>query len=145
VRDRRFAGALTTPDAPEDTADSSIEPAQAEAARPAMLELAAAILIVGGLTSLIGALVTISRLGNGSAPLDIVLVGLAASTLVVGLFVRAGRAWVLDINVVAIVTFLELSALPSTSAMLFSALDLIVLWALFRHRAWFARGSAARS
>jgi len=107
-----------------------------------MLEFAAAILIIGGLTSVISSLATIGKLSDAAGLLDLILVGLAASTIVVGLLVRAGRAWVFDINVVAIVLFLELSALPSTSAFLFSALDLIVLWALLRHRAWFARSSA---
>jgi hypothetical protein len=107
-----------------------------------MLEFAAAILIIGGLTSVISSLATVGRLGDAAGPLDLILVGLASSTIIVGLLVRAGRAWVLDINVVAIILFLELSALPATSAFLFSALDLIVLWALLRHRAWFGRTSA---
>jgi hypothetical protein len=140
--DRRFAGALTIPDTADDAADSSMEPAPPRPARPAMLEFAAAILIIGGLTSVISSLATVGRLGDAAGPLDLILVGLASSTIIVGLLVRAGRAWVLDINVVAIILFLELSALPATSAFLFSALDLIVLWALLRHRAWFGRTSA---
>jgi hypothetical protein len=142
--DRRFEGALTLPDAPDAVGDGSIEPLPPEPARPAVLELAAAILIVGGMTSILSSVATIARLGDGTGPLDLALLGLPAATIVVGLLIRVGRAWVLAINVVAIVLFVELSALPAVSALVFAALDTIVLWALIRHRAWFARRSVAR-
>ena len=43
----------------------------------------------------------------------------------------------LDLNVVAIALFIELTALPSGVAIVFAGLDAIVLAALIRHRAWF--------
>ncbi len=58
-------------------------------------------------------------------------------TLIVGLLVRAGRAWLLDVNVVAVILFLEVTALPSPVAIVFALLDAIVLFALIRHRSWF--------
>ena len=65
--------------------------------------------------------------------------GLAVLTIIVGILVRAGRAWGLALNVTAIVLFLEATALPSPFAVLFLALDAIVFVALVRHRAWFER------
>jgi hypothetical protein len=104
-----------------------------------LIEIAAAILVVGGLTSILGSLGT---LDPNAAALDIVFLGLGVVTVLVGLLVRAGRAWVIDVNVVAIVLFLEVTALPSAVAIVFVALDTIVLFALIRHRAWFDRDAS---
>ena len=140
--DRRFEGAITGP--AEDSgaaADSSVEPAPLRPPRPLLLEFAAACLVVGGLTGLLGILGT-SRAGMAVA-LDALLIGLNVLTIIVGLLVRAGRAWVLALNVVAIVLFLEITALPSGVAIVFAALDTIALFALIRHRAWFDASSWA--
>jgi hypothetical protein len=137
--DRRFEGALTGPEAGGEPRDASVVPAPVRARRPVLLELAAAILVVGGLTGLLG---TVATLDPTSAALDVLFAGLAILTVVVGLLVRAGRAWVLDINVVAVALFVEATALPSAVAVLFVALDTIVLFALIRHRAWFEPPSA---
>jgi hypothetical protein len=133
-RSGRFAGAVTGPEDGGEPPDASLVPAPVRGRRPPLIELAAAILIVGGITSLLGVLGTLEA---ATELLDLVFVGLGLATIVVGLLVRAGRAWLLDINVVAIILFLELTALPSGVAIVFAALDAIVLVALFRHRAWF--------
>ncbi len=132
----RFAGAVSGPEEGAPPGDASIVPAPSRPPRPLLIEIAGAILIVGGLTSILGSLGTLDP--NADA-LDIVFLGLGALTVVVGLLVRAGRAWVIDVNVVAVVLFLELTALPSAVAIVFAALDTIVLFALIRHRAWFDR------
>lgn len=126
----RFEGAVTTPEAGGEIADQSIVPAPTRPDRPILVELAAAILIVGGLTSLIGSL---------AAPgiLAILLVALNVVMVVLGVLIRRGQAWLIAVNVVAVALFLELTALPSAFAIIFAILDAIVLVALIRHRAWF--------
>ena len=75
--------------------------------------------------------------GGDTGPIGMLAMVLNLATIVVGLLIRSGRAWILAINVVAIALFLELTALPTTFAIIFSTLDAIVLFALFRHRPWF--------
>lgn len=135
---RRFDGAITLPGPGAEPTDASIEPAPARPRRPLLVETAAAILIVGGLTSILGSLGTLDAT---TGALDVLFIGPAVLT-VVGLLVRAGRAWILAINVVAVVLFLEATALPSAVAIVFVTLDTIVLYALIRHRAWFERPEA---
>jgi hypothetical protein len=125
----RFDGAITTPTEP-----TSEPPAPTRPPRPPLIEAAAAILVVGGLT---GLATGPSPFQPDIAPLAWLLLALNIATIVVGLLVRAGRAWVLALNVTAIALFLELTALPSPIALLFALLDGLVLVALIRHRAWF--------
>lgn len=88
---------------------------------------------------MVGVLGTIGLVASG---IDQGLVGsvilvLIVLTVLVGLLIRAGRGWVLAISVVAIALFLELTALPSTFAIVLSVLDAVVLFALIRYRSWF--------
>jgi len=134
----RFEGAIT---GPENDVDSTVAPAPTRPRRPALIELAAAVLIVGGITDLATALVSIlgpDQPAVSEAPfLTTLLLAVRILMIVTGLLVRAGRAWVLSINVVAIALFLYLTLLPSFVAIVFALLDAIVLFALFRHRDWF--------
>lgn len=84
--------------------------------RPLSIEIAAAILIVGGFVAIVGTL--------------------GAS---LGLLVRRGQAWIVCINVVAVLLFIELTAVPGGSAIaaLLAVLDGFVFVALARNRAWF--------
>lgn len=133
MSEERFEGAITRPVEPQP--DGDVPPPE-PMRRPWLIELAAAILIVGGLQSL---LTVPDPFAPGAGIVPALLFGLAAATVVVGLLVRAGRAWILALNVTAIVLFLEVTALPSPYAVLFIALDAIVFVALVRHRAWFER------
>lgn len=126
----RFDGAVTTPADSGIVADASVVPAPERPPRPVLIEVAAAILIVGGLTSLIGAVTAPGVAGILFTMLNVAMIGL-------GLLIRRGRAWVLAVNVVAVALFLELTALPATFALVSIVMDAIVLWALFRHRRWF--------
>ena len=92
--------------------------------------MAAAVLIVGGLTSLIGSL---------AAPgiIAVLLVALNVLMVVLGVLIRRGQAWLIAVNVVAVALFVELTALPSGFAIIFSLLDAVVLVALIRYRSWF--------
>jgi hypothetical protein len=133
---RRFEGAVTTPADSGEIADQSIVPVPDRPPRPLALEASAAILIIGGLTSILG---TIGyQIGGGdTGMLGLVILALDILTVMVGVLIRMGRAWVFAINVVAIALFLELTALPSAFAIVFVVLDTLVLFSLFRHRGWF--------
>lgn len=127
---RRFEGAVTTPADGGELPDQSIPPPSQRPARPILVELAASILIVGGLTSLIGSLAAPGLLGLAFVALNVVMIAL-------GVLIRRARAWVVAVNVVVVALFLEVTALPSAFAIVFIVLDAIVLAALIRHRAWF--------
>ncbi len=137
---RRFDGAITTPDEPP---DSTRPPAGCRPRRPISIEIAAAILVVGGLVAIVG---TIGSLGldgaaadPGARPVIAVILALNVLTVLVGLLLRIGRAWIVCINVVAVLLFIELTAIPggSPTAAFFTALDGFVFVALARNRAWF--------
>ena len=137
---RRFDGAITTP---EDQPDSARLPAAARPPRPLSLEIAAAILIVGGALATIGTLgLAGASAGSGppaAGPVFGLLIALNVLTVVVGLLVRAGMAWILCVNVVAVALFVELTAVPGGSAFAagLALLDAFVFVALLRNRAWF--------
>ena len=105
--------------------------------RPVLVELATAILIIG---SGIDALISLE--GAATAPtvegrlLFAASAALAIALVALGLFVRAGRAWIVAINVVAIAAFLELTSLSFTG-LVSMILDLAVLAILLRERWWF--------
>ena len=137
-----FDGAITRPD--EDPLDSTLPPASRRPARPLSIEIAAAILIVGGLAGSVGTIG--ATLGAdpaagdaGARPVIALLLVLNALTVIVGVMVRLGRSWPLAINVVAVLVFIELTAVPNGSAVatLLAALDGFVFVALARNRAWF--------
>ncbi len=136
MADRRFQGAVTGPEDSGEPLDDSLPPSPIRPPRPVLIELAAAILIVGGVTSLLGLL---GQLDRPTDTVDLFFAGSAILTIAVGLLVRAGRAWIFDINVVVLILFLELTALPSAIAIAFATLDTVVLVALIRHRPWFDR------
>jgi hypothetical protein len=91
---------------------------------------------VAGISSIVTVLVNeFSGLSTGLAGLLImVLNGLMIAT---GLLIRRARGWILALNVSAIALFIELTLIPDAFAILFASMDLIVLFALLRHRAWF--------
>ena len=131
---RRFEGAITTPDDGE--LDSSQVPLPERPPRPVSIEFASAILIVGGITSAIGSLLYTAS-GADTGIIGAIIVVLDVLTVVVGILIRRGRAWILAINVVAVALFLEITALPAGFAVMFTILDGLVLLSLFRNRAWF--------
>ena len=138
---RRFDGAITTP---EDVPDSTRMPTATRPPRPMSLEIAAAILVVGGFLATVGTVVTALGLDPaaadpGARPVIALIVVLNALTVVVGVLVRRGTVWILCINVVAVLLFVEFTAVPSgnATAVLLAVLDSFVFIALARNRAWF--------
>lgn len=138
---RRFDGAITTPD---DTPDSTRPPTATRPARPLSIEVASAILIVGGLTATLGTMVAAGAdvggaVDPGARLVIALLLVLNVLTVVVGILVRRGTAWIACINIVAIVLFVEFTAALGGSAYVavLAALDSFVFIALLRNRAWF--------
>lgn len=138
---RRFDGAITTP---EEALDSTAVPATERVARPISIEIASAILIVGGVVAIVGTMAAVLGLDPaaadpGARPVVALILVLNALTIVIGLLVRRGRAWLLCINVVAVLLFVELTAIPggSASAAVLAVLDAFVFVTLSRNRDWF--------
>jgi hypothetical protein len=107
--------------------------------RPVLVELAAAILIVGGALSFVTSIEGLSRLADrGEAELSVATLSLfiGAVSVALGLVLRTGRAWLIGINLVAIAGFLELVS-GTVVGLLYGALDVFVVLALIATRDWF--------
>lgn len=112
--------------------------------RPAAIELAAAILIVGGVLGFMGAVGGASSLPPGTELLVAATLALDLASIVVGVLIRMGRLWVVDVNYVAVVGFLDLTAAGSSPlALLLGIADAAVVVILFVYRPWFERRAAA--
>jgi hypothetical protein len=138
---RRFDGAITTP---EDVPDSTRPPLARRPPRPTSIEIAAAILIVGGFVSAVATIAGALGLDPaasdpGARPVIVLLVVLNLLTVGIGILVRRGVAWIVCVNVVAVLLFIELTAVPSGSATaaLLAILDAFVFVVLIRNRDWF--------
>ncbi len=79
-------------------------------ARPAFIELAAAILIVSGVLGLVGTIGAASDLPSGAELVLVITAALNLGSIAIGVLVRYGRAWLLDVNYVAVLGFLDLVA-----------------------------------
>jgi len=139
---RRFEGAITTPD--DESTDSSTQPEPTRPPRPRSIELSTAILIVGAITAIIGTLASAASSGSaasdpGALPIVVLILALNVLTIFVGIVVRTGQAWLACINIVAVLVFIELTAIPdgNSIAVLLAVLDGFVLVTLARQRPWF--------
>jgi hypothetical protein len=151
-------GAITTPDdeilddeIPDQTDPPEPEPERpnqpARPDRPVLVELAAAILIVGGITALVGLPLTVVLVGLAtgermelfSSLATIVFLVMNAVAIPIGVLIRRGRRWRLCTNVVAISILLYLTEISRPIAVFYFAMAVIVLYALIHHRAWFDR------
>jgi hypothetical protein len=117
------------------------QPAAARAARrrPVLVEIAAALLIVGGAINLlisVDVLIRLAQQGSEIGLLTAITIALGISTFGLGLAVRYGRAWLIAVNVAAVLGFLELLS-GTTIGLLFGSLDVLVVLALARERPWF--------
>jgi hypothetical protein len=114
------------------------EPTLVRPRRPALIELAAALLIVAGIFGLMGLLQPDPNQPAGFEPLILLTVVINAGQIVVGVLIRAGRLWILAVNYVAVLGFLDLAgAGGSPLAALLGIIELGVLAVLFAYRWWF--------
>ena len=108
--------------------------------RPPAVELAAAILIIGGVLGLAGAIGGAASLPAGTGLLLAVTVALDIGSIVVGVLIRMGRLWIFDLNYVAIVGFLDLLAAGASPIALIRGIgEVAVVVILLVYRPWFVR------
>jgi hypothetical protein len=113
--------------------------------RPAAVELAAAILIIGGIIGLIGAIGGMAALPPGTEAITALTITLDIASIVVGVLVRMGRLWIVDVNYVAVLGFLDiLAAAGSNLALLRGLGEIAVVVILILHRPWFVARSGSR-
>jgi hypothetical protein len=111
--------------------------------RPPAVELAAAILIVGGVLGLIGAIAGATSLPPGTGLLIAATIALDVASIVVGVLIRMGRLWLVDVNYVAVVGFLDLTAAATSPlALILGIADAVVVVILLLYRPWFQRRAA---
>lgn len=110
--------------------------------RPAPIELSAAILIVSGAIGLVGAFIDAANLPAGGDALFWLTLAIDGASIVLGLLLRVGRLWLLTINYVAVLGFLDLlGAGESPLSLMFGLADVLVVVLLVVHKPWFdARG-----
>ena len=106
--------------------------------RPGTVELAAALLIIGGILQLVGAIGAASSLPAGA---EVVLFGsitIDIATIAAGVLIRSGRLWLLVVNYVAVLGFLDLMRSGSSPVALMLAIgDIVVVVILVVNRPWF--------
>ena len=150
-------GADETPDeeTPETAAPAANDVASPEAGhspRPVLVELASALLIVGGITAVVGWLgalvlgvVALDTAPQATAGLPAVIyLGLNLVAIATGLTIRRGRHWRLCINLVAFMILVYLTEIGRPIALFFLTLDIVVFYALVQHRAWFRAQAASK-
>jgi hypothetical protein len=114
--------------------------------RPPLVELAAAILIVGGIVNLIGALVGAFAAAGAADPFLWLTLILNVASLVLGLLARYGRAWLVTLNFAAILGFLDLlGSAANPTALMLGIAEVLVVVILIRHKPWFDAMREARS
>ena len=107
--------------------------------RPVLVELASAILVISGAISLLTTLELVGTLadqGTADAAIVVLSFAIAIGSIVLGILVRFGRAWLVAVNVAAVAGFLELTS-GLGAGLLFGSLDVVVVIALFIERPWF--------
>ena len=115
--------------------------------RPVLVELASAILVVGAAVNLlisVDGLISFAQAGVDIGIPTVITIVVATVTLGLGLAVRFGRAWLVTVNVMAVIGFLELLS-QSSIGLLFGVLDVFVVLALFRERPWFEWSARQRA
>jgi hypothetical protein len=107
-------------------------------ARPGLVELAAAILIVGGAMQLIVTIATLSGVPPGAGPFLAIALTLNLASIVLGALVRLGRAWLVAINFSAVVAFLDLlGSGGSPLSLTLGAGEVLVVAILLARKPWF--------
>ena len=112
--------------------------------RPVSVELAAAILIV---TGVIGIITAVGASVSGSTdPFTWVGVALNMGSVILGVATRVGRLWLVTLNYVAILGFLDiLGSAASPQALMVGLAEVLVVVILILRKPWFDAVADARS
>ena len=115
--------------------------------RPASVDIAAAILVFGGLfglTQLVaGDFVITGRLPARDPILGVAAI-LYAASIGLGLLIRTGRAWFPALNLAGLFAIVYLAALGHAVPLLLGLVHAAAAVLLFRSRRWFSEMAAAR-
>lgn len=128
-------------------ADELQPPKRSAPPRPVLVEVASAFLIIGGAINLllsIEVLIRLAQAGTGIGELTVIAIALATLTLALGLAVRYARGWLVTVNVIAVIGFVELIS-QTPVGLLFGIVDVLVVLALVRERPWFEASARARA
>lgn len=106
--------------------------------RPASVEFAAAILMVGGAIQLLLGLTTLPGLPPGAEGIAALTLALNVATIATGVLIRAGRAWLVALNFAAILGFLDLlGAGGSPLQLMLGGAEVLVVVILLARKPWF--------
>lgn len=117
--------------------------------RPAWIEFAASTLIVSGIVRLVA--VALALLAPTDAelivePVIVVLeIAIQLLTIATGVLVRVGRAWLVVVNLVVILTFIQLISIVGVVSLAFGLLFAVASVAVYLHRPWFEAMAAWRA
>jgi hypothetical protein len=104
------------------------------------VELATAIVIVSGAMSVlvtIDAYARMDQLGSAGTQLTLLSIAIGLASVLLGLLLRYGHAWLIGVNVLAVAGFVELLS-GAPIGIVFGSLDAIAVIVLMVHRPWFA-------
>jgi hypothetical protein len=102
------------------------------------VELAAAILIVGGTIQLLLGITTLPVVPPGAEGFAALALALNIASIAAGFLIRAGRAWLVAVNFAAILGFLDLlGAGGSPLSLMLGAAEVLVVGILLARRPWF--------
>jgi len=122
------------------------EPDRPMPSRPAAIELASAILIVAGVIGLVGSVSIALNPESARDPFLILTAALAIGSIAMGLLIRLGRSWILAVNYVAVLGFLDLlGSGASPLALMLGLADIVVVVILFANKPWFDAMRARRA
>jgi hypothetical protein len=109
-------------------------------ARPVLVELASAIMVVGGVMGVLSSVDVMSRLAAGGdssiGPLIVLSILIGIASVALGVLIRFGRGWIVALNLTAIAAFLELTS-GSIVGLVFGLLDGFVVVVLLVEQRWF--------
>ena len=107
-------------------------------ARPATVELAAAVLIVGGALQLLLRVATLGSVEPGAEAFAAITLALDAASIGLGVLVRDGRAWLIALNFAAVLGFLDLQGAGVDPLLLGLGLaEVLVVAILLAQKPWF--------
>lgn len=121
-----------------DSADGEPLDGTVRPARPGTIELAAALLIVGGVLGVLGVLANTAPGPAGFEALPLLTLVLNLAQIAAGLLIRVGRLWLVAVNYVAVLAFLDLLAAGASPLSLMLGLaEVVVVVILLARRPWF--------